>query len=200
MLFMDYAFYHFTGHWQVTSDATSVHVKHLLPLLSSTANSRRASVFKSVSVLDTVGIWIAAINEKNAIRIDLVLVICSVSNSTLTTCPLSASVTCRVLNSFTWWIHRRSVTNDHVFLPLKFSRRSFLCCGDIWGEMLIVFSHLPSWSPALTSNVNVLTVATRNTTVSDKVKLSTSTFKNVNNLHCVLRPVMFQEVQIVVIS
>lgn len=88
---------------------------------------------------------------------------------------------------------------DSVFLrcllPLKFASRFFLCCGLKWREMVVVFSHFPSWSSAPTSNVNVLTVATRNKTAIKNMTLNSSTLRNLNNFQRVLWPVMFQEVR-----
>lgn len=82
-----------------------------------------------------------------------------------------------------------------TLLPLKFASRFFLCCGLKWREMVVVFSHFPSWSPAPTSNVNVLTVATRNKTVIKNMTLNSSTLRNLNNFQRVLWPVMLQEVR-----
>ncbi len=161
----------------------------VLPFLSSPSNSRSALVFIFVSEYDTVGIWMAATKETKTRHYNIWLYssnLCMLTAhplSTLTVCICSRHVISCISDSF------------RCLLPLKSASRFFLCCGVKWREMVVVFSHFPNWSPASASNVNVLTVAIRNKTVIENMRLNSSTLRNVNNFHWALWPVMFQEVQ-----
>lgn len=79
----------------------------------------------------------------------------------------------------------------HVLLPLKFASRSAFCLEFRSAAMCVVFSHCARWSPAFTSSVKVLTVATRNKVNSVNNRLSATTFRNLSVFGRALPPVMF---------